>query len=152
MIFTVSMFGHREIEDINQIEERLAPIIKELIMIKDNVDFLIGRNGEFDEFVASVIKRVRKKFGTDNNDMTLVLPYSVADIKYYELYYDNIIIPENVYGVHPKSAITLRNKWMIERSDLVICYVKRNKGGAYNALKYAEKLGKEIINLCEKHG
>ena len=149
-IFTVSLFGHRELDDLRRVDERLIPILKELMRTKKYVAFLIGRNGEFDEYAASVIKQVQKEFGSYNNEITLVLPYSVADIEYYEKYYDSIMIPECVSGVHPKSAITLKNRWMIEQSDLVIVYVERNKGGAYNALKYAEKHRKKIINLVQR--
>ncbi len=150
-IFTVSLFGHREIEDLRRLDEQLAPIIKELIRTKSYVSFLIGRNGEFDEYAASVIKRARKEIEKANNDITLVLPYTVAGLEFYEKYYDNISIPESVYGVHPKSAITVKNQWMIERSNLVIVYVERNKGGAYTAMKYAQKQNKNIINLYAKN-
>ena len=146
-IFTVSLFGHRKIEDLWQLNKQLAPIIKELIQAKQYVSFLIGRNGEFDEFAASVIKCVQKEVGKENNDITLVLPYTVANLEYYENYYDNVIISENVYGVHPKSAISLKNRWMIEQSNLVIVYVEHDQGGAYAAIKYANKLNKEIVNL-----
>lgn len=149
-VFTVSLFGHREIEDLWRLNEQLVPIIKELIQTKLYVSFLIGRNGEFDEYAASVIKHTKKEVGKENNDITLVLPYTVADLEYYEEYYDNIIIPESVYGVHPKSAITLKNRWMIERSNLVIVYVERDKGGAYTAMKYAKRLNKDIVNLYKK--
>ena len=37
---------------------------------------------------------------------------------------------------------------MIEQSDMVIVYVEHNKGGAYNAMKYAEKLNKKVVNIC----
>ncbi len=146
-VFTVSLFGHRTIEDIRQLDKTLYPIIKELIQTKSYVSFLIGRNGEFDEYAASVIKQVQKAVGKENNDMTLVLPYKVADMKYYEKYYDHIIIPESVFGAHPKSAITLKNRWMVEQSELVIVLVERDKGGAYTAMKYAEKLNKRVVNL-----
>ena len=79
-----------------------------------------------------------------------MLPYHVADIEYYHKYYDSIIIPECVSGVYPKSAITARNRWIVEESELVIVNVERNNGGAYTAMKYAEKLNKKIINLCGK--
>ncbi len=147
-IYTVSLFGHREIDNFRKINEALVPIIKELIYTKDHVIFLVGRNGEFDEYAASIIKSVRKEIGKDNSEIVLVLPYTVADIDYYEKYYDGIIIPESVYGVHPKSAITVKNKWMVDRSQLVIVYVERDKGGACLAGKYAEKAGKKVINLC----
>ena len=149
-IFTVSLFGHRKMDDLRRLNEQLAPIIKKLIKTKPYVSFLIGRNGEFDEYAASVIKRAQKELGKENNDITLVLPYTVADIAYYEKYYDSIIIPESLYGAHPKSAITLKNRRMIEQSDLVIFYVEHEKGGAYAAMKYAEKLNKEMINLYTK--
>lgn len=146
-IFTVSLFGHREIDNLRQLDDKLAPLIKEIIQAKPYVSFLIGRNGEFDEYCASIIKRAQKEVGKENNDLTLVLPYTVAKIEYYEKYYDDIIIPEKVYGAHPKSAITLKNRWMIEESDLVIIYIKRKSGGAYTAMKYAKRLNKTIINL-----
>ena len=149
-IYTVSFFGHRKLYDLRQIDERLSPLIKKLIQTKQYVAFLIGRHGEFDEYAASVIKRVQKEIGSDNNDLTLVIPYIVADIEYYEKYYDNVIIPEPVEGAHQKLAITLRNQWMVEQSDLVIVNVEHSKGGAYTAMKYAEKNNKKIINLCDR--
>ena len=149
-IFTVSLFGHREIDNLRSLDERLTPIIKELIKTNEYVSFIIGRSGEFDEYAASVIKLARRDIGPENSDITLVLPYTVADIEYYEKYYDSTIIPECVYGVHPKASIVLKNRWMIENSDLIIVYVKRDKGGAYTAMKYAEKLNKKVINLTAK--
>lgn len=146
--FTVSLFGHREICDLRRLEQQLTRIVKAIVQEKSFVTFIIGRNGEFDEYSASVIKQTQRQMGKGNNEITLVLPYSVADIEYYEKYYDNIIIYESVCGVHPKSAITLRNRWMVEQSDLVIVYAERNKGGAYTAMKYAEKLNKRFINLA----
>ena len=149
-IFTVSLFGHREIDDLLDMEKRLAPFVKHLLRKKCYVSFIIGRSGEFDEYAASVIKRVRKEVGTENSDITLVLPYEVADLEYYEKYYDDILIPESLHGSHPKFAITARNRWMVEHSDIVLAYVKRECGGAYAAVKYALKLEKEVFNLCNR--
>ena len=44
------------------------------------IEFLIGRNGEFDEYAASLIRRVRKAEKNEWCDITLVLPYTVTDI------------------------------------------------------------------------
>ena len=57
-IYRVAFFGHRRIDNIRKIEEKLVPILNELILTKEYVEFYIGRNGEFDEFAATVIKRV----------------------------------------------------------------------------------------------
>lgn len=146
--FTVSFFGHRKIEDLQQLDECLTPMIKKLIQTKPYVTFLIGRNGEFDEYAASVIKRAQRELGKENNELTLVLPYTVANLPYYERYYDYITIPESVDCAHPKSAITLKNRWMIDQSDLVIFFVKNDVGGAHTAMKYAKKSSKHMINLA----
>ena len=34
-----------------------------------------------------------------------------------------------------KSAFQVRNKSMVDRSDLVICYVETNEGGAYQTIE-----------------
>ena len=151
-VFSVSLFGHREIQDLRHLDNSLTYIVKELMRSKSYVSFLIGRNGEFDEYAASVIKRAQKEMGSDISDMTLVLPYKVANLEYYERYYDSVIIPESVQTSHPKSAIRLKNRWMIEHSVLVIVYVERNTGGAFTAMKYAKKLDKEVVNLCVTEG
>ena len=90
------------------------------------MSFLVGRNGEFDVYAAALVKHAQREFGKENNDITLVLPYYVSDLEYYEKYYDDIIIPETVYGSHPKRAITLKNRWMVEKADLIIVYVEVN--------------------------
>jgi len=76
-----------------------------------------------------------------------VLPYRLSEEEYYEKYYDDIYypLPRNVYF---KNAIFERNKWIINNSDLLMCYVKNKTGGAYKALRYAEKQNKTIINLA----
>ena len=147
-IYRVTFFGHRRIYNIREIEEKLVPILKELILTKEYVEFYIGRNGDFDEFVASVIKRVQKQLDRDNNVMILTLPYTVKDIEYYADYYDEIVIPEAIGKAHPKAAITLRNRWMVDTADLVIAYIEHEKGGAYAAVKYANNIDKNIINIA----
>ena len=39
---------------------------------------------------------------------------------------------------------------MVDRSDLVICYVDHQSGGAFQTMQYARKCGKELINLAEE--
>ena len=104
-------------------------------------------NNRMDIYTVSFFGH-RELYDMNRIDTHLVLPYTVFDLEYYEKYYDNIIIPESVAGAHPKNAITLKNRWMIEQSDLVVVNVERRTGGAFAAMKYAEKKNKKIINLC----
>ena len=140
--YKIALFGHRDFSHHNELEACLYSFLRDLIQKGVYIEIYIGRNGEFDCFTASVIKRVQRGCGKENIEMNLVLPYRQKDMEAYERYYDNIIIPEILGVVHPKGAITERNKWMVEESDLLICFVEKEHGGAYNALKYANKLGK----------
>jgi len=152
-IYTVSFFGHRLINDIRSVEQHLDPIIEYLITTKEYVDFLIGRNGDFDQLVASVIHRLRRRLGSSNSSLIWVMPYETADYRnnaeYYEQYYDEIEICQSSANGHYKSAYQERNRRMVDRSDLIIFYVEHLSGGAYYTLKYARKTSKAHINLSE---
>ena len=52
--------------------------------------------------------------------------------------------------VRPKAAIPARNKEMVNEADLIICYFTQKKGEAYQTVRYAEKMGKSIINLADE--
>lgn len=38
--------------------------------------------------------------------------------------------PEGIEAIHPKYAITWRNRWMLEQADHVLTYVTHSWGGA----------------------
>lgn len=100
-----------------------------------------------------MVRTVRKETCGDNSFLTCVLPYTTAEyrnnIEKYEAYYDSVEICESAERAHFKKSIEIRNKEMVERANLIICYVTENSGGAYKALKYATGLEKKIINLIE---
>ena len=149
---TVSFFGHRELEDFRLPEQMLDKKINALLDQHEYLRFLIGRNGEFDELAASVIKRAQRTRGAYRCEINLVLPYRVADVEFYDEYYDSVFIPDEMPPtVHPKRAISMRNRIMIERSNEVVFYVTKDFGGAYEAYKYATKLGKRVVNLADLH-
>lgn len=152
-IFTVAFFGHREINDSFKIEERLEEEIYRLLGEKEYVDFLVGRNGEFDQFASSAVLRVRKRYRDDNSSLILVLPYPKADylnnVEYYEEYYSEIEISHVASVAHPKAAIQIRNREMVDRADLILCCIEREKGGAWQTVQYAIKQEKTVINLAD---
>ena len=152
-IFTVAFFGHRYIDNPFKVEELLEEQIRKLINEKEYVDFLVGRNGEFDQCVSSTVLRVRKNVRDDNSALVLMLPYPTAEYlnneEYFHDYYTDVEISYEAAKAHPKSAIQIRNREMVDRADLIICYVKENVGGAYSTIKYAKRQGKSIINLAE---
>ena len=151
-VYTVSLFGHREIDDFLRVEEQLEFVLSKILKTEEFVEFLVGRNGDFDRMASSVVKRIQKKYGKENSAHVLVLPYSTAEyrnnIKEFHEYYDEIEISSNASKVHFKASITTRNFEMVDRADVVVCYV-RNQGGAYQAIAYAKEQNKRIINLLD---
>ena len=147
-IFRVCLFGHRSFSGHRTLDTKLFELVKNLLCEKEFVEIYVGRNGEFDIYAASIVKRVQKAIGVSNSEFICVLPYKVKDIEYYEQYFDDVTIPECVQKLHPKSAIEKRNKWLVDICDLVICYVERESGGAYCAMEYAQKNNKKVINLA----
>ena len=140
-IYRASFIGHREVEHFREVEEQLERIVVELIKTKEYVEFYVGRNGEFDLMVASVIKRSQRDYGYANSSLILVIPYPIANLEDMEKYYDEVMYPVELYKVHYKAAITKRNEWMVDHSDLLVAYVIRENGGAHVCLKKA--IGKE---------
>lgn len=147
--YKVVLFGHRDFYGHRTLDKQLYPLLEGLIRTMPFVEIYIGRNGEFDIYAATIVKRLQNTLGKENNELICVLPYTEKNIMYYEEYYDSVIIPQCVEKTHPKGAITKRNQWMVEQADLFVCYVEKKTGGAYRALEYAKKLGLRIINLAD---
>lgn len=150
-IYTVSFFGHREIENALEVERKLEAKITELIQTKRYIEFLVGREGEFDILAASVVKRVKKQMDYGNCSLIWVLPYMKAEFRDNEKefleYYDDVEICEQSTKAHFKSAMQIRNRAMVDRADLVICCIQHKSGGAYKTVQYAEKQDKNIFSL-----
>ena len=151
--FTVSFFGHRYIDNYFTVEKKLEELIRGLLESKNYVEFLVGRDGEFDQIVASTVKVVKRSIGDDNSALVWVMAYPKAEYsnneESFDDYYDEIEICEASNHCHFKSAIQVRNRNMVDRSDLVVCSVERDSGGAYSTLQYARKQEKQVINLAE---
>ena len=67
-LYTVSLFEHREIRSPDMILERLEKVIQPIILSKPYVEFLIGREGEFDLLAASIIRRLKRKHDCDQQN------------------------------------------------------------------------------------
>ena len=150
-LYTVSFFGHRQLDNILVIEQRLETLIREFLLSKEYVEFLVGRDGEFDQLVASTVRRCKRTVRDDNNALVLVLPYATAEYRNNEqsfhAYYDEVEICAEAAEKHFKSAHRIRNRTMVDRSDLVVFCVEHNSGGAYQTMQYAKKSNANIINL-----
>ena len=152
--FTVSFFGHRIIENALKIEGRLEQLIQALLRDHEYVEFLVGRDGEFDQLVSSAIRRCKREYRSDNSAHIWVLPYVTAEFRDNEEsfrdYYDEIEVCEAATGCHYKNAHQTRNRAMVDRSDLVVFCIQQTSGGAWQTMKYSKKQGKPYIYLKEQ--
>ena len=150
-VYTVSFFGHRIITDGLTVERHLETLIRKLMLEKEYVEFLVGRDGEFDQIVSSVIRRCKRTVRNDNSSHIWVLPYPTAQLRNhaeaFQAYYDQIDICNT--GHHYKQAHQARNRQMADRSDLVVFYVD-HEGGAWQTLQYVKKCGIPYINICDQ--
>ena len=150
-VYTVSFFGHRVIEDPLLIEQHLERLIRKLLKEKEYVEFLVGRDGEFDQTVSSVIRRCKRTVRDDNSAHVWVLPYPTAEYRdneeSFREYYDEIEICGASADGHFKGAHQARNRAMVDRSHLVVFCIQHDSGGAWQTMRYARKQGKPYINI-----
>ena len=76
------------------------------------------------------------------------MPYARAEFtnnqQAFLEYYDEVEICEKSARAYFKAAIQIRNRAMVDRSDMVISCIQYKSGGAYKTVKYA------IINIAEE--
>lgn len=152
--YTVSFFGHRHIDYFFKYEDKLYALVHKLISENQYVDFLVGRDGAFDQLASSVVHRAKRDLGAERCGLTWVMPYLKAeydkDAEFFDKYYDSFEVCTKSAQNHYKSAIQIRNKIMVDRSDFVVFFVEHNYGGAYQTMMYAKKIKKKIINIAKK--
>ena len=79
-IYTVSFFGHRRIADWQTAENRLFRQISELIKTKEYVEFLVGRNGDFDRMAASAVRSAKLELDYGNSELVYVAERHVRNV------------------------------------------------------------------------
>lgn len=135
------------------IRQRVDEEIENFLSNAEEALFYVGGRGEFDSIAAASVRSAKFRNRDKKIQLYLVEPYMRTGINRdkveYERLYDGIIIPQELFGIHPKAAITKRNHWLVDQADSLIAFVQRDFGGAYQTLKYAErKRGMQIINIA----
>lgn len=150
-VHTISFFGHRELSDSLGIEQCLEKLIQKLLKENEYIEFLVGREGEFDQLVSSTIRRCKRFVRDDNSALVWVLPYVTAEFlineESFRQYYDEVEICGSAAAGHFKGAHQIRNREMVDRSDLVVFCIQHESGGAWQTMKYVKKQGKPYINI-----
>ena len=136
-----TFFGHKDTP--KEIEPTLRSTLIELIENKNVSVFYVGNNGNFDTMVRCQLADLSQTYPITYSVVLAYLP--IEKNKYDNL--TNTIYPEGLETVPKRFAISWRNKWMIQQSDVVVTYVTHNFGGAWQFKGMAERLNKHVINL-----
>ena len=136
---TVTFFGHRDTP--KEIESALRLTLIDLIENKNATVFYVGNHGNFDAMVRRQLEDLSKTYPIKYSVVLAYMPgkNDIPD--------EHSILPEGIETVPRRFAINYRNKWMLNKSDIVVTYVTRNFGGASQFKSKAKKQNKFIIEV-----
>ena len=145
--------GHRVMEETEE-----AAILTELensilsLVEKDVKVFICGGALGFDTLAAETVLKLKK-----SHDITLCLylpcvnqteGWLADDVARYNSILESA---DEVYYTSKKSKspelMKKRNKAMVEAADFGICYLKNEKSGTAQTVRFAHEKGIEVINL-----
>ena len=141
----VGFAGHRLSHENIGIKERLKKQIECLIK-NGYTTFFDGNKGVFDDLCLDILRELKEKY--PRIEIIRVLSsYHFISGNELPKNIDSTVFPE-LEGVYFKQLITKRNEWIVENSDIIVCHIVNTfRSGAYNMVRYAEKLNKLIIYL-----
>ena len=142
---TCCFFGHKDAP--SSIYDKLEEAVKKLIVEDKVSSFLLGNQGQFDALALTAIRKLREMY--PHITYNVVLAYMPGAKEVWSAYEPmETLYPEGLEAVHPRYAISLRNKWMIQESDVVVTYITHSWGGAAQFAELAERKNKRVINIA----
>lgn len=145
-----TFFGHRDCP--SSIKPKLREVLIDLIENHAVDMFYVGQQGAFDGLVRSVLKELVSVYPYIRYAVVLERLPSKRD-EFCPRDYSDTMLPEGIETIHPRFAISWRNKWMIKQSDYVVIYITHYWGGAAQFAEMADRQKKTVINLAPKsHG
>lgn len=149
---TCCFFGHRRINETEELKSKLKEIIEKLIVEKQVDTFLFGSKSRFNSLSLELVTEIKEKYPHIKRVYVRAeYPYISEHYKSYLLEsYEDTYYPEKI--LHSgRAAYVERNYEMIDHSSYcIVCYDETNspttrKSGTKIALDYAVKKCKNII-------
>ena len=137
----VTFFGHRDTP--KETEPALRLTLIDLIENKNATLFYVGNHGNFDAMVRRQIEDLSKTYPIKYYVVLAYMPSKNAEPD------EHSILPEGIESVPRRFAINYRNKWMLNKSDIVVTYVTHNFGGAWEFKKMVNGTRKIMLELSE---
>lgn len=146
----ISFCGHARFVATEEYQCKILSFLEEKVG-DGSADFYLGGYGDFDRFAYVCCKKYKESH--PKVSLIFITPYMTVEYQRNHLEekrkeYDGIIYPE-IEGKPLKYAILYRNKWMVEKSDYIVCAIFHAWGGAYQSYRYAKRKRKPIFNIAE---
>ena len=152
---TACFFGHRTINETEELKEQLCETIERLIVDEKVNTFLFGSKSRFNDLCHKQVTKYKEKYPHIKR-IYVRAEYPNID-ESYKAYllkeYEDTYYPEKIIGA-AKAVYVERNYEMIRNSNFCVVYYDEHnapatrKSGTKIALDYAMKQGKEIINTA----
>ena len=134
-----TFFGHRDAE--LSLQDLLYATIQELV--EKGVDrFYVGNQGNFDRMARVALQKISHKYPFIRYSVVLAYLSDGDMLKEYPT-----VFPEGLETALPRFAIDKRNRWMIQKADIVVAYCRNRGGSSEKYVQLALKKRKTVINL-----
>ena len=149
---TCCFFGHRTINETDELRTKITEVVERLIT-DENVDtFLFGSKSEFDRLCLKLVTKIKEKYPhVKRIYVRAEFPFINDDYLNYLLRsYDETYYPEKLLG-SGRAAYVERNYEMINNSKYCIVYYDEQnapsarKSGTRIALDRAIEMGRKIM-------
>lgn len=143
----ITFCGHSQFARTEKYEEKVLSILEQAVG-DSPAEFFLGGYGAFDDFAYGCCKKYQTTH--PNTKLVYITPYisHKSNLKDNAMRYDAIIYPE-IENAPLRYAISHRNRWIVEKADLVICFITHRSGGAYQTYRQAISKNKTIVNLAD---
>ena len=153
---TCCFFGHRKINETEELKLKLIEIIEKLIVDEKVDTFLFGSKSRFNSLCLELVTEMKEKFP---HIKRIYVRAEYPDInEHYKSYllesYEDTYYPEKILN-SGRAAYVERNYEMIDKSHFCIVYYDEpnapttRKSGTKTALDYAIKKEKQITSLLQ---
>ena len=136
---TCTFFGHRDAP--KEIEPALRLTLIDLIENKNATVFYVGNHGNFDAMVRRQLEDLSKTYPIKYYVVLAYMPSKNDEPN------EHTILPEGIETVPRRFAFNFRNKWMLDKADIVVTYVTSPSSGSGKFKDFAERYRKLMVNI-----
>ena len=142
--------GHRNLKSYDFDQALLDRVVLDLIKM-GTTEFLCGMAYGFDLAAARTVLMYKNDYEIK---LTACLPcanqsdtFSQANKLQYKIILDACDEVITLSPYYYNGCMLERDRYMVDNSDILVCFLRKNSGGTFYTVNYARKQNKKIIEL-----